>query len=402
MKKDDAATPTDSVPVRSAGRIRTTFAYYAAFVALALAMVSLGPTLPDVAAHTQTRLHEVSLLFAAHSLGYLLGSSQGGRLYDRLPGHPVLGIALLTMAVMLALVPLTPVLWLLAAVLLLLGIGEGILDVGGNTLLVWLHGSQVGPFMNGLHFAWGVGAFLLPVIVAQVGLARGGLAWTYRLLALLMLPPAIWLLRLPSPQGQAPARTNAPGQVNVPAVALSAVLLFLYVGAEGAFGGWIFTYSVEAGLVNERMAAYLTSAYWGAYTVARLLAIPISLRLAPRTMLLWDTVGCLLSAAVMLLWPGSPVAIWLGALGLGASMGSIFPTVISLGERHSHITGRVMGWFFLGGSAGAMSIPWLIGQLFEPIGPRATLWVIVVDLALMTAVFGALMWSLERTRAAEA
>jgi fucose permease len=217
-----------------------------------------------------------------------------------------------------------------------------------------------------------------------------------------MLPPAIWLLRLPSPEGRAPATTSAPGQVNVPAVALSAVLLFLYVGAEGAFGGWIFTYVLEAGLASERTAAYLTSAYWGTYTVARLLAIPISLRLAPRTMLLWDTVGCLLSMAVVLLWPASPVAIWLGALGLGASMGSIFPTVISLGERHSHITGRVMGWFFLGGSAGAMSIPWLIGQLFEPIGPRATMWVIVVDLAVMMAVFVALVWSLQRTRAAEA
>ena len=36
---------------------------------------------------------------------------------------------------------------------------------------------------------------------------------------------------------------------------------------------------------------------------------------------------------------------------------SIFPTTLSLAERHVTITGQVAGWFFVGASLGGMSLP---------------------------------------------
>ena len=76
----------------------------------------------------------------------------------------------------------------------LLGMVEIGLDIGGNTLLMWLHGERVSPYMNALHFFFGVGAFLAPLILAQMLLLNDGPAgvrWTYWLLALLMLPVAL-------------------------------------------------------------------------------------------------------------------------------------------------------------------------------------------------------------------
>ena len=55
---------------------------------------SLGPTLPGLAEQTHTALGAISLLFTAHALGYMLGSFLGGRLYDRIPGHPVMAAML--------------------------------------------------------------------------------------------------------------------------------------------------------------------------------------------------------------------------------------------------------------------------------------------------------------------
>ena len=55
------------------------------------------------------------------------------------------------------------------------------------------------------------------------------------------------------------------------------------------------------------------------------------------------------------------------------------------------ITGQITSWFFVGGSLGGMTLPWLIGQLFESIGPRATMSTILADLALATVTFGTLM-----------
>jgi FHS family Na+ dependent glucose MFS transporter 1 len=120
-----------------------------------------------LAAHTHTHLNEVSFLFIARSLGYLLGSLRGGRWYDRFPGHRVQASALLLMAGMMALVPTLPKLWLLAAVLVTLGFGEGTLDVGGNALLVWIHRDKVGPYMNALHFFFGSAVFSHPSLLPR-------------------------------------------------------------------------------------------------------------------------------------------------------------------------------------------------------------------------------------------
>ena len=93
----------------------------------------------------------------------------------------------------------------------------------------------------------------------------------------------------------------------------------------------------------------------------------------------------------MLLWPQSMVAIWGGTLGLGLSMASVFPVTITLAERRMTITGRVTSWFFVGASLGGMSLPWLIGQLFEPIGPQVTMVVILIALIIAVAVFAVLI-----------
>src|SRR5690606_13614350 len=107
------------------------------------------------------------------------------------------------------------VLWLLIAVLFLLGLIETALDVGGNTLLVWVHGAKVAPYMNGLHFFFGIGAFLAPLIVARTVLLTNDINLAYWVLALLLIPVAAALLRLPSPAGPntgSPAATSTAGQ----------------------------------------------------------------------------------------------------------------------------------------------------------------------------------------------
>jgi MFS family permease len=189
-----------------ADRWPSTIGYFAVFVVLGMETALLGPTLPGLAEQTAAHLGAISYLFTGHSLGYMGGSFFGGRLYDRVPGHLVLVAMLALMAAVLALVPLVPALWLLTVAWMLLGVSGGALDVGGNTLLVWVHGRQVGPFMNALHFFFGVGSFLIPIIVAQAMALSGSITWAYWGLALLVLPVALWVARLPSPAS--PNATN--------------------------------------------------------------------------------------------------------------------------------------------------------------------------------------------------
>jgi FHS family Na+ dependent glucose MFS transporter 1 len=270
-------------------------------------------------------------------------------------------------------------------------VSGGALDVGGNTLMIWVHGRQVGPFMNALHFFFGLGSFLIPIIVAQAMALSGSFPWAYRVLALLVIPVALWMARVPSPASPNAANSQADSERQAEAetqpgvdvrrtVILICLLLGLYVGAEAAFGGWIYTYAVALDLSDVTTAAYLTSAFWGALTVGRLLAIPLATRFRPRSILFADLTGCLLSVGILLAGSGSVTATWLGAMGLGLSMASIFPTAMSLAEHRIPITGQVTGWFLVSASIGGMLLPWLIGQLFEPIGPQLTMLAILLDL----------------------
>jgi fucose permease len=68
-------------------------------------------------------------------------------------------------------------------------------------------------------------------------------------------------------------------------------------------------------------------------------------------------------------------------------MAAIFPTTVTLAGTWMPITGRVTGWFFVGSSLGGMTIPWLIGQLFEPVGPQAVPLVVACAILLSIGVF---------------
>lgn len=362
-------------------------AYFVAFIALGMTTAVLGPTLPGLAKQTNSQLSGISFLFATRSLGFLLGALLAGRVYDRFPGHPVIAVALLLMSLSLMLIPFMTQLWLLTAVLFVAGVVESGVDVGSNTLLTWRLGDKVGPAMNGLHFFFGLGAFLSPIIIAQVMRASdGSIRQAYWILALIVLPTAFFFVRFPSvPIRQ--RKTAVPGEaVNWRLILLVAAFLFLYAGAEVSYGGWIFTYATALNLSNATNAAYLTSFFWGFLTLGRLLSIPLATRLSIMKMLAGALAGSVFSIAALLVWPNSTMVLWMGTLALGLSMSLIFPMTISLAEQILSLSGQMASYFFVGAGLGTMLIPWLIGQKFEQAGSIVTMRIIFVTLLAAAGV----------------
>ncbi len=375
-----------------------TIAYYLAFVTLGLAVGATGPVLPVLAQHTQAALDGISLIFVTHALGYMAGTGIGGRGYDRFRGHWLLAGGLLLASGMLFLVPTLSNLWLLAAVMAALGFFQGSVDVGANTLILWLHGAQVGPLMNGLHFSFGFGAFVAPLVVAQIGSLSGEIYWVYWLFALLNLPIAWWIWTLPSP----PVRAQS-APVDAPKVRASPLILtllvaffFLYVGVEVGYGNWIYTYAVTLKLADATWAAYLSSTFWGAYTLFRLAAVWISTKASPQQILLADFAGAAVGLGLVWLLPASPVALWCGTIILGGSVASVFPTMLTLMEQRLHLTGSVTSWCFVGGGVGHMVLPWLIGQAFEPLGATSMMVFLLIDLVLNVLILALLLGKSQR------
>jgi fucose permease len=371
---------------------KTALGYYLVFISLGLTLAALGPTLPGLAEQTRTTLGGISLLFVARSLGFLIGALLVGRLYDRFPGHRLMTVSLVFIAGTMALVPLIPSLWLLTGVMFLLGLFEPGLDVGGNTLIVWVYRDKVGPYMNGLHFFFGIGAFVAPAVVAWALATGEGVAMAYWVLAALILLPAPYIALQPSPTAPERRDNRPEGRANRPLVLLLAFFFFLYAGAEISFGGWIFSYAAAMPAIAAEAAAGLTSLFWIAFTAGRLLAVPLSVRLRHRTVIIVDLIGAVGGLAVILVWPNSVPALWVGTILIGVFMASVFPTTLSLAERHLHVSGQTTSYFFAGASIGGMTIPWLIGQLFEPAGPASAMAVILVSLLLAMGLFGLILW----------
>ena len=367
-----------------ANTCRLTVAYFAAFVFLGLTTGSLGPTLTSLAEQTQVGLSAISYVFTARSAGYLFGSVLSGKLFDRRSGNPIMAAMLFIISVMMALVPLAPRLWLLLITMLVLGAAESGLDVGANTLLGWVHGTRVGPFMNAMHSLFGVGALSAPLIVARTISLRLPATHSYLFLAMLLMPVSLVFLRLPSstPTTRTVAGEHAAARPRK--VFLFASFLFLYVGAEVGFAGWIYTYATTLRLSDVNTAAYLTSLFWGALTVGRILTIPIAIRISPESVLISSLAACLISLALILANPSSFVAVLLGTFCLGVSMAPIFPTTLSLAGRVMKLTGNVTGWFIVAASGGAMLMPMIIGHALPFVGPQVVM--TITATSLLTAV----------------
>jgi FHS family Na+ dependent glucose MFS transporter 1 len=366
----------------------TTAAYYIAFILLGLTIAAEGPTLLKLAEHTASALDQISSIFLFGSLGYLLGSYIGGRLYDRVPGHRFMSGILLCLGITVALVPLAPSRAVLFTIVLVLGLFKGGLDVGCNTLLLWVHNETVGPFMNGLHAFFGVGAFIAPLIVAQVISFTGDIYWVYWIFAIAAFPLAVWIWSLPSPESRAVPAHHESAPFPLLPVLIMVLCFVLYVGGESGYGAWIYTYAFTLKFGTEVTAAYLTSAFWGSFTLGRLLGIWVSTRARPITILALDFAGCIASVGLILLFQESVVLLWIGTILFGISQASIFPTFLTLAEERMHITGTIAGLFLVGAGAGGMILPWLIGQAFVHVSPGAMMGLIFIGVLLNLLMLG--------------
>ena len=52
-------------------------------------------------------------------------------------------------------------------------------------------------------------------------------------------------------------------------IGLIGLLLLLDVGSEVCAGGYLYSYAVIGKFMEERTAAFFTSAYWGAFTFGK-------------------------------------------------------------------------------------------------------------------------------------
>ncbi len=381
---------------------RRSIGFFLLFICMGMDMAVVGPTLPFLSAQTGSTLGAIGLIFFLGAGGGALGTLLGGWMFDRISGKYVLAAAQFSSAALFFLLPQVPWYGLVLGIFIVKGISVGLVNTGANTLLLWIHGKKAGPFMNALHFFFGLGSFLSPFLLGLLIASGGGDPAAYRLLAAMDAAVGLYVLvflgatvSTPKQSSEADDRTAAPALA--PIVLSAALFLFFYVGAELTFGGWIYTYAITLHLADAVRAAYLTSVFWLAFTIGRLISIPAALRFSPRQIIPVALAGGAVFLGILILASASPAVLWIAAAGIGFCMAPIWPTGFTLAGQSVRLTARVSSLILLGDSIGGMVLPGLMGLLMERAGATAMTPVVLGSLsATFLAYLGVLFFGKTR------
>ncbi len=365
--------------------------YYLGFLGLGATLVAIGPTLPDLAEQTGVTLAAAGFLFTIRSVGSVIGASNASWIYKKLRAHHMIAIALSILAITIALTPLIPSFWLLCVVLLIMGFGSDLMQVGGTSSIMRMFRGKVGPYMNAQGVAFGIGMLIAPVLVLELLLRTGELRYGYWVLALLFVPTIIAVLRLPDPPMTSAEATIKGTREGYRMVISAAIFLSLVVGIEVTVAGWVATYATTLGLMPRSAAGLLTSAFLGMIMVGRFLAIPVSGVLNLRALLSILLLGCIGSVAILIWIPGN-TTLWGAIMLFGTVFGPLFPTMLGYVEQRVPVTGSMNSIYFIGGATGAMIYPWVAGQLFVNVAPTTLFRMVLVMILAAVVIFGVLLY----------
>ncbi|CAE8667530.1 unnamed protein product [Polarella glacialis] len=341
----------------------------------------LGPTLFDLAEDLGMSAAAAASLFAIRAGGYLLGATMGGRCLDR-SSNParLLLVSIGCTAFSTALLPRMRSVVLVGASLLCQGGVTGLLDTGGNVLMltVWRGSRHVNAAVHGFHFLFGLGFFLAPVCVSTC--LRFGLeamqAWVVAGLSFVPACLGLMLLVL-QPQPQTGSQQDGADTPIGSIVLITGAFLFAYVGLEVAFGGYIDPFAVRHLLVSPVAGASLTSFYYAALCISRLAATLLTpyvnqLRYIQLHMLL----ACFSMAAFGVVSWSQPAdamplaqAVILFTFLYGFAIGPLFPGAFLVAEEKLAVTnekldGRAAGFTVACAALGEMWLPLLTGLFF--------------------------------------
>jgi FHS family Na+ dependent glucose MFS transporter 1 len=388
--------------------IRRSAGYFLIFICIGLDMALLGPTLPALAGQTGSTIGVMGIVFFIGACGFSLGTLLGGWLFDWAPARRILVVGQCIVGGLVFFTPHIPWFGLLMALYLVKGIAGGTVHVGVNTLMLWTHGEKSSPFVNALHFFFGLGAFLSPFLLGLLINSGGGYADAFHLLAAAdFLVAAFLFFRLepPPPARQAERREEAAplaAGLLAPLVVSAMLYLFFYVSAEITFGGWIYTYAVRLGLADAASAAFLTSIFWLFFTAGRLLSIPAAVRIPPARIIPIALTGCAVFLGGLILFPASHTGVWIAAAGTGFCMAPVWPSGFTLAGRSVPLTARLSGFILLGDSIGGMILPGLTGFIIDRAGAPALAQLVLAGITGAFLAFLGILFSGRRIRKADA
>ncbi|MBU3059063.1 MFS transporter [Pseudomonas indica] len=323
----------------------------------------------------QAALDERALGQALLGLGFgaLLAFPLTGVLVRRLGARMILSVSCLVLLLLFPLLGLVGNAWHLAAMLFLIGMASGALDVAVNTQAVEVERLLGRPCLSGMHGMYSLGG--LVGALGAAALASWPPFWHFSLIAVPGLLALPWSRKrfLPDPPPK-PVESKAPLLVlpPLPVLGLGLLALCSFV-SEGAIADWSALLLHDVFASSERVAALGFAAFSATMVFGRLFGDRLRVLFADVSLLRGLSILATAGMLLALFGPSAPWAIIGFALaGLGLSV--IVPIVFSAaGNRPGVDTSVGVAAVATLGYGGLLLGPPLIGLLAHYIGLRLAL-----------------------------
>ncbi len=367
--------------------IPITIGYFLMFICFGFAGSAVGPLINRLSESTSANISDLSYLFLFRSFGFIGSSLLLARLFDRFPGNRLLGSGLLLLGTTLALLGSTSVLWKLFLIMFILGISANFVNMGGNTLIQWLHKDHAGPFLNLVHVFYSIGCIITPLLIGSSLHSGQSIGKTLLLLGSVVVPVALFLFFLPSPEipVQSSKKNDDHPQTQTEIWHITLIIGFfalLIVGVECTYNSWLSTFLFAGGIMNEANAAYFTSIFWTGSLVGRIICVFASAKVEPVKLVGSSLIFVLIGSLGFVFFRNQYSIIFIATLLTGFAIGPLFPNTLLLLKEKVVLSGKMSGVVFAFSETGSMVIPWIIGQMLGRLGLNVFLYGIFSQLII--------------------
>ena len=369
---------------------RLLLAQYSGFITIGMVSSIIGPMLPHIGAAIPMDYGQAGMILSGKFYGMLLTVIIGGSLADRfgkkaflLVGSAILFAGLLGCALAHNYISLL-------LCIILSGVGFGAYEIGINALSVDTTDTHKGSAMNVLHFFFGVGAILGPVVatwymgkdyflnvvkgsegpvVATLPIQSQLVGWRGAFVFTMVLPLIVGLILLSVKIKQSDGDTREEASMGLllknKFLWLLGLVAFIYVGIEVSVYGWLsqFWQTTTGGFMVK--ASLMPSIFWIFLTAGRLLCGKIADRIGFLNYLVG--VGSAI-VVVSVSWWLVPFTIWtmLVVPLLGLLLAGIFPIImVSATAVIPKKSGTIAAFIALFAALGGALIPSLVGRMAD-------------------------------------
>ncbi len=277
---------------------------------------------------------------------------------------------------------------LLPVACVFIGIARGGNTNFSNTMMSTLPGSRAAVGYNLLHGAFAVGAVLSPVLLVLCS-KQGGEGWRYMVwgvVAFCVIQAVVYAtMRLP--------RENITGSIKAVDKSflknrnfwLAAAILFFYISTEYAIVNWLVSFFIDERILSADTSQLMSSLLWVVIFAGRMLGAYLVGKVSRKIILVVDGIG-LFVCFLVVFFGRSQLPIFLGIMGVGLSMATIYTSALALGTKAIRGNDLGVSTMILIGSSGGVITPLLVGVVSDIAGgKRYGMAVVVVVTALLLA-----------------